>query len=262
MKLIEMKMEEAKTTKNNSRFKRTPKIKVTDLIQLDANDQFVIDGRKLHAFLKVKSEFRNWVKNRIAQYDFIEGVDFIAGIFLPPPSERIDYAFTISMAKELCMVEKNERGKEARLYFIECENKLKKQLDPPTVAQQLLATAQVMVEIEKRLIESEQNQIETNNRLSKVETHLSKKAEIQEALPNVKKKTLRNKLNEIIRSYPRRNPNSSFGDTWNVLYSEFYYRYNVNLKVRANNAGISTLDYAESAGFLKDLMALAIELFC
>lgn len=59
-----------------------------------------------------------WIKNRIKNYEFIEGIDFIAGNFLPG-SERIDYHLTIDMAKELSMVERNEKGKQARQYFIE-----------------------------------------------------------------------------------------------------------------------------------------------
>jgi len=79
-----------------------------------------VNARDLHVFLGVQSEFRNWIKNRIEQFDFVQDVDFIAGNFLPG-SERIDYHLTISMAKELAMVERSAKGKEARLYFIECE---------------------------------------------------------------------------------------------------------------------------------------------
>ena len=82
-----------------------------------------IDARILHEFLAVKSEFRNWIKNRITDYGFIQGIDYIAGNFLPG-SDRIDYHCTISMGKELAMVERNAKGKEARQYFIECERRL------------------------------------------------------------------------------------------------------------------------------------------
>lgn len=53
-----------------------------------------IDARELHAFLEVRSEFRNWIKNRIDQYGFMQDVDFIAGNFLPD-SDRIDYAISL-----------------------------------------------------------------------------------------------------------------------------------------------------------------------
>ena len=81
-----------------------------------------INARELHAFLDVKSEFRNWIKNRIEQYGFSEDVDFIAGNFLPG-SDQKDYFLTLDMAKQLAMVERNDKGREARLYFIECERR-------------------------------------------------------------------------------------------------------------------------------------------
>lgn len=82
-----------------------------------------IDARKLYEFLEIKSEFRHWIKNRINDYGFIQDIDFIAGNFLPG-SDRVDYHCSIDMAKELAMVERNEKGKEARQYFIECERRL------------------------------------------------------------------------------------------------------------------------------------------
>lgn len=82
------------------------------------------NARDLHAFLEVKSEFRNWIKNRIDDFGFKQDVDFIAGKFLPG-SEQIDYFLSLDMAKELSMVERNPKGKEARQYFIECERRAK-----------------------------------------------------------------------------------------------------------------------------------------
>lgn len=82
-----------------------------------------VDGRALHVFLEVKQQFSNWIQGRIDRYGFAEGVDFITiknSIYSPP---RIDYHLSIVMAKELSMVERTEKGKQARQYFIECEKK-------------------------------------------------------------------------------------------------------------------------------------------
>lgn len=87
---------------------------------VDGGLRQTVNARDLHAFLDVKSEFRHWIKNRIDRFGFVEGIDFIAGKFLPG-SDQVDYHLTISMAKELSMVERTPKGKEARLYFIECE---------------------------------------------------------------------------------------------------------------------------------------------
>ncbi|WP_413154871.1 antA/AntB antirepressor family protein [Bartonella sp. cb54] len=90
-----------------------------------------INARELHTFLEVKSEFRNWIKNRIEEYAFSENQDFISfGKNLPKPSggrPSMEYHITLDMAKELSMVERNEKGRQARRYFIECEKKLKSQ---------------------------------------------------------------------------------------------------------------------------------------
>lgn len=102
-----------------------------------------INARDLHVFLEVKSEFRNWIKNRIEQYQFVQGVDFIAGNFLPG-SEQKDYTITIEMAKELSMVERNEKGKQARQYFIECERRLRAPV-AMTLEEQLVKSAQALL---------------------------------------------------------------------------------------------------------------------
>ena len=84
------------------------------------------NARELHAFLEVKRDFSTWIKSRIEAYGFAEGVDYvkIAGKTDSPvlgSQERLDYFVTLPMAKELAMVERNRKGKEARKYFIECE---------------------------------------------------------------------------------------------------------------------------------------------
>lgn len=85
-------------------------------------------ARELHKFLEVKARFNDWIVNRIADFGFVEEQDFtvVEGGFtknLVKTSGRPskEYFLSISMAKELCMVERNAKGKEARLYFIECE---------------------------------------------------------------------------------------------------------------------------------------------
>jgi len=83
-----------------------------------------VNARELHAFLGSKQQFSHWIRARIQQYDFSEGIDFITidnSIYSPP---TIDYFISLDMAKELSMVERTPKGKEARRYFIECEKRL------------------------------------------------------------------------------------------------------------------------------------------
>lgn len=120
-----------------------------------------VNLRDLHAFLEVKSEFRNWVKNRIDDFGFVENQDFATSVEFYRGGERRDYHGTIDMAKELAMVERNEKGKQARLYFIECEKRLKAapaipDLSDPLVLQHLLADHLTKrIEAERRAVEAE-----------------------------------------------------------------------------------------------------------
>jgi anti-repressor protein len=85
-----------------------------------------VDARRLHAALKVRSAFKDWIARRLEEYAFSEGQDFCS--FLSESSggrPSKEYALTIDTAKELSMVEKNDEGKKARLYFIECERRTK-----------------------------------------------------------------------------------------------------------------------------------------
>lgn len=87
-----------------------------------------VNARELHEFLESKQKFSDWIKNRIDQYRFIDGQDFIVILGKSTGGRpSTEYHITLDMAKELSMVERNEKGKQARQYFIECEKKVKGQ---------------------------------------------------------------------------------------------------------------------------------------
>lgn len=91
--------------------------------QLDGDVVQTVNARDLHEFLENKRQFADWIKQRIGQYDFVEDVDFTVHKFVNGKATQIDYFISLNMAKELSMVENNDRGKEARRYFIECEKR-------------------------------------------------------------------------------------------------------------------------------------------
>lgn len=96
----------------------------------ESENRRVVNARELHEFLESKQEFTNWIKGRIEKYEFVEGEDFSSfdkNIKRDSGggTRRIDYLITIDMAKELCMVEHNQKGRQARKYFIACEKRLK-----------------------------------------------------------------------------------------------------------------------------------------
>lgn len=126
-----------------------------------------VDARELHSFLESRQDFTDWIKGRIEGYDFDEGQDF--SINLGKTSNggrpRTDYTISIDMAKELCMVEKNEKGKEARKYFIECEKKLKESnpleiLNDPQAMRCLLLTYSEKVIALQSTIEEQRPKVE------------------------------------------------------------------------------------------------------
>ena len=101
-----------------------------------------VSARELYQFLEVGREFANWIKARIEKYGFIENKDFYKlyfdqqGNMIPIVNYgnidsqrviggRIEYVITLNMAKELAMVENNDKGKEARRYFIQCEEQFR-----------------------------------------------------------------------------------------------------------------------------------------
>lgn len=107
---------------------------------IGGDQQQGVNARDLHAFLEVKTAFKDWIARRIEDFDFKEDSDFCS--FLSESSggrPSKEYVLTLNMAKELSMVERNEKGKQARQYFIQCEKQLK-------VAQQQFAIPQTLPE--------------------------------------------------------------------------------------------------------------------
>lgn len=89
------------------------------------NNQQLVDARELHLFLDVQTRFNDWIAGRIEKFGFTENQDYITFTenSVKPQGGRpsIDYGLTIDMAKELSMVENNDKGREARRYFIQKE---------------------------------------------------------------------------------------------------------------------------------------------
>ena len=104
----------------------TELIKTTG-ITLNGDKITAVNARDLWKFLESKQDFSTWIKRRIEKYEFIEGQDYLLHKFveqLPSGAKHcIEYLISLDMAKELAMVENNERGRQARQYFIEVEKR-------------------------------------------------------------------------------------------------------------------------------------------
>ena len=98
----------------------------------------LVSGRELHEFLEIKTKYKDWFP-RMVEYGFEEEIDFMkvaqkraTNNLKNPVTTVIDHAISIDMAKEISMIQRTEKGKAARQYFINCEKKLKevKKLSP------------------------------------------------------------------------------------------------------------------------------------
>ena len=114
-----------------------------DLIKITTNDkgQQLVSGRELHEFLGIKTKYKDWFP-RMVEYGFEEEIDFIrvaqkraTNNLKNPVTTVIDHAISIDMAKEISMIQRTEKGKQARLYFIECEKIAKNKLNLITVTE-------------------------------------------------------------------------------------------------------------------------------
>lgn len=92
---------------------------------LAGQEQPLVNARELHTFLGSRQDFSTWIKSRIFDYDFVENQDYLLHKFMEQlPSgakHKTDYHLTLDMAKELSMVERSEKGRAVRRYFIAIE---------------------------------------------------------------------------------------------------------------------------------------------
>ncbi len=123
---------------------------MNELMRIDYSKETpTVLGRDLHAALKVETPYRIWFP-RMAEYGFVEGTDYLTvnnsvrrSDGAEMPQSQIDHQLTIDMAKELSMLQRTEKGKECRQYFIELE---KKWNDPASIMARALQLANRQIE--------------------------------------------------------------------------------------------------------------------
>lgn len=130
------------------------------------NDRITLSARELHEFLEVKTSFKDWFP-RMCEYGFNESQDFN-----PLKNEQVrlegnrqvkrtvqDYEITLDMAKEIAMIQRSDKGKEVRQYFLELERRWN---SPEAVMNRALEYSRKQV---KALMEEKQGLIEENKEL-------------------------------------------------------------------------------------------------
>lgn len=119
--------------------------------QNEAGEQLV-SARELHKKLEISERFNNWFE-RMLKYGFIENIDYTGcKIFNTQAKQELDeYILKLDMAKQICMLQRSEKGTEFRLYFIECEKRLK-QIAQPKLPKTYLEALKELVKVEEEKI--------------------------------------------------------------------------------------------------------------
>ena len=94
-------------------------------IQENKDLQQAVSARELYQFLEPTERFSNWFDRQV-QYGFEEGIDYLGcKVFNTLAKQELqDYLMSVDMAKEVSMIQRSEKGKQARQYFIDCEKRL------------------------------------------------------------------------------------------------------------------------------------------
>lgn len=110
----------------------------------------VVYGSELHKVLEVKSKFADWVKNRLNDCEALEDEDFqsFSKILEKGGRPKLEYLIKLDTAKEMAMLERNDKGKQVRRYFIKIEKKYKQEQKPRSAVQIIQAA---ILEVDQKI---------------------------------------------------------------------------------------------------------------
>lgn len=226
----------------------------------------VVYGKDLHKELEVKTDFSTWIKRRFNECDAQEKADYD---LLPKIEEQvsgakhsIDYIIKLNIAKEMAMLERNEKGKQVRRYFIEVEKRYKESMSELTKEDKLiLSIVNGKSGLERVQALSEYKQfitvplIETIDKQNKTieKQNIDNKALSGELLDWAD----RDRINAGIRKLAAAT-GIRFGDMYKELYKNIEYSHKIYLKSRMERdknkkKNASYLDYVRDNEWVKIL---------
>jgi len=129
-------------------------------IKVNKNQEQIVDGREFHGFLEIGTPYKKWF-DRMCEYGFDREIDYveistIGQSCLTPDNGRpqTNHAIKLDMAKEIAMIQRSEKRKQARQYFIEVEKQFKQQvLDTQALSPQLQLL--INIELEQKQIKQD-----------------------------------------------------------------------------------------------------------
>lgn len=211
---------------------------MNQLINITQNDnnESVVSGRELHEFLEVESNYTTWF-NRMTEYGFTEEIDFIPILEKSSggrPSQ--DHALKLDMAKEISMIQRTAKGKEARQYFIQVEKEYKQQQQVPlTLDQQIAAIATGYGSVKEELVEVKDQVADLTNRFG---------------LPSNKAKVLQKKVASKVYMFTGGKASNAHKRIGSKVFREFYKDLNNRFDV-VKYSDIPLSRYEEALEYLE-----------
>lgn len=172
-----------------------------ELIKITTNEngEQLVSGRELHEFLEVGTKYTQWF-DEMTKYGFVENVDYSTLNELSEKKEGsrfvkrtiINHAMTLDMAKEISMIQRTEKGKQARQYFIDVENQYK------AIQKRLPNTREAIQQLLLQGVEEVNQRVDImEERLSNVEEN----AKLDTGDYNVISKRVKKRVYEVARAY-------------------------------------------------------------
>ena len=191
----------------------------------------VVDARELHDFLEVGRDFTRWIKDRIEKYGFYEESDYALTLTKTGERQNVtrhDYILKLDMAKEIAMVESNDKGSKARKYFIEVEKRFKAQV---VDVSHLSPSLQMFKQLWDGLATKEFEDAKRDKKIQSLETGF---ITIQETIIQ-RNDDWRDSINKMFNSAVRNSSTQDFQSMRNESYSILEDRAKCDLARRQRN---------------------------
>lgn len=175
----------------------------------------VVYGSELHEVLGVKSNYRDWIKNRLNDCEAVENEDYEAAKILAPSGQsRKEHIIKLDTAKEMAMLERNDKGKQVRRYFIQIEKKYK---NAKINLEGLSKELQAVIVVDKRVTKVEQ-------RIDKIEDTM--------VIDYGQQQVLKRKVNAVVVRWLGGKESNAYKEISKKVFSEcnkdFQNYFNVN----------------------------------